>query len=304
MILSVRCQTFVDWELLVIDDGSTDDSATVAAAAADGDPRIRIFRQVNGGVCRARNAGEKACSPNTRYLLFLDADDVLEPSMLDVLRDWLEGHPEAALAFCDFRLIDAQDRPLPAGPDFHGPDHRFVQSGWGASRLPRDVPNTPFEAVFALATIIPSITLMRREVFAAVGGWDESFGHVFEDTDLFLRMTLAGAAHFIPQSLVRHRRHSLNSTSDPTRVSRQRDKLYTRWLARTDLTPTQRLIVEQSWQFLTGRLGPLVGFQAGCRQLATGRPLAAARFWAGAAIRYLLAMCGRYPSPPTMSASS
>ena len=301
MIASVRGQTFPDWELVVVDDGSTDGSAAVAAAVAVGDSRVRIIRQANGGVCRARNAGARACSPESRYLLFLDADDMLEPEMLVALRDWLEGQPEAALAFCDLLLIDEWDRPLPADIEFHGPDHRFVPSGWGAARLPRDMPYTPFESVFALATIIPSASLLRREVFAAVGGWDESFGHVFEDTDLFLRMTLAGAAHFVPRSLVRHRRHGSNSTGDPVRVSRQRDKLYARWLTRTDLMPAQRALVDRSWKFVTGRLGPLFGFRAGCRRLAAGQVAAAARFWAGAAARYLSAACGRHPGPPAVT---
>lgn len=298
MIASVRSQTFADWDLVVVDDGSNDESAVACESAAYGDSRIRIVRQDNRGVCHARNAGVRACSPNSRYLLFLDADDILEPSMLAVLRDWLNEHSDAAMAFCDLRLIDESGQPLPSNTKFHGPDHRFVPSGWGVARLSRDVPDTPFDSVFALASIMPSVTLLRRDVFLAVGGWDESFGHVFEDTDLFLRMTLSGAAHFVPQQLVCHRRHHRNSTSDPDRVRRQRDKLYAHWLTRTDLTPTQRAVVDESWRFVTGRLSPLIGFQEGCRHMVAGRPIAAVRFWAGAAARYIRAAFGHYPRPP------
>lgn len=296
-IASVRSQTYKNWELVVVDDGSNDNSSIEVMVSSAGDQRIRLIRQANGGVAKARNAGVRDCSPNSRYLLFLDADDVLEPGMLVALLDWLDGHPEASMAFCDFRLIDAADTPLTV-IDRHGPDDRYVAAGLGVRRLPRSVPQTPFEAIFGLAIIIPSITLIRRSAFEAVGGWDEQFGHVFEDTDLFLRLALRGEAHFVPEVLVDHRRHGTNSTDNIHKVNSQCRKLYAKWLTRDDLTPNQRRLVCKSWQFVNGHLAAYYGRNAGWCAFRRGEIFSAARFLAGALRRYSLSLIGWMPPPP------
>src|SRR5437899_2196138 len=82
---SVRSQTLHDWECIVVDDGSTDRSAAVVDAYVEDDARVRLLRQPNAGVSRARNAGYAASRPESEYLLFLDADDVLEARMLETL---------------------------------------------------------------------------------------------------------------------------------------------------------------------------------------------------------------------------
>src|SRR5262249_33469218 len=109
---SVRRQTFAAWEHVVVDDGSTDDSAAVVTSLLASEPRLRLIRQANGGMSDARNNGFRACSPSSRYLLFLDADDCLEPGMLETLYRHLELHPEAGMAYCDHVHIDEQDRVI------------------------------------------------------------------------------------------------------------------------------------------------------------------------------------------------
>ena len=80
---SVLAQTFSDWELLLIDDGSRDGSPTLCDGYAARDPRIRVFHKPNGGVSTARNLGlEQATGP---YIAFLDADDAFEPTALETL---------------------------------------------------------------------------------------------------------------------------------------------------------------------------------------------------------------------------
>ena len=80
---SVLAQTFSDWELLLIDDGSRDGSPTLCDGYAARDPRIRVFHKPNGGVSTARNLGlEQATGP---YIAFLDADDTFEPAALETL---------------------------------------------------------------------------------------------------------------------------------------------------------------------------------------------------------------------------
>jgi glycosyltransferase involved in cell wall biosynthesis len=299
---TVECllaQTFTDWELVVVDDGSTDDPAAALAPHLAADPRVRLVRQPNGGVGRARNAGFRAGSPGSRYLLFLDADDCPRPEMLGRLVGYLEAHPQAGMAFCDFSRIDEEGRPLADPPLRNGPDSRYVPWGPGARRLPTDQPDTPFVAIFAQAVIIPSISLMRRTAFEQAGGWDEEFGHVFEDTDLFLRIALRTGVHYLPERLLDYRQHAGQSTASQEKLRRQQAKLYARWLAHPDLAPDQQQMVRRCWRFLNGRLWPLHGFRAGARSLARGELLAALRFWRGAAARYLLSLAGWLPNPAT-----
>lgn len=93
-IRSVLAQTHADWTLVVVDDGSTDTTASVAAGF--GDSRMHLIRQANAGVSAARNRGMAAL--NGDALLFLDADDWLAPQALAVLAGTLAQHPEAVAA--------------------------------------------------------------------------------------------------------------------------------------------------------------------------------------------------------------
>src|SRR4051812_5654849 len=90
-------QQFKHWECIIVDDGSTDDTAGVAAAFAADDARIRYLRQANAGLSAARNAGLSAA--RGRYIQLLDADDSIAPQKLALQFDYLETHPEADLVF-------------------------------------------------------------------------------------------------------------------------------------------------------------------------------------------------------------
>ena len=102
---SVLAQTRAPAEVVVVDDGSTDATARIAA-----DLGIRTITQANAGPAAARNRGRRELSPGIDYVLFLDQDDLLEPEMLEELEDHLEGHPEAGLAYCRLRIIDGEGR--------------------------------------------------------------------------------------------------------------------------------------------------------------------------------------------------
>src|SRR4051812_12341186 len=92
---SVRAQTFTAWELIVIDDGSSDDTLAVAQEFARRDQRISACRQANAGVAAARNAGLREANREAWAIMFLDADDVLESDALANLRAALRANPAA-----------------------------------------------------------------------------------------------------------------------------------------------------------------------------------------------------------------
>lgn len=100
-IESVLAQTYGGWELIVVDDGSTD---TTQAVVNSFSPYLKYIWQQNQGAPAARNRGLREAKGN--YFLFLDADDILRPTALETLVDYLEAHSEIDVAYGDGFLID------------------------------------------------------------------------------------------------------------------------------------------------------------------------------------------------------
>lgn len=129
---SVLAQTFADWELIAIDDGSTD--GTLAWLRAQSDPRIRVLSQPNQGVSRARNAGLAAA--RGRYVAFLDADDTWAPSFLEKMSAALASRPDAVLAYCGWQNLGL---PGGRGQPFVPPDYENADKArtlFGGCRWP------------------------------------------------------------------------------------------------------------------------------------------------------------------------
>lgn len=109
-IESIQAQTYTDWELILIDDGSKDGSLAVCERYAAGDSRIRVFPQTNRGVSETRNRGISLA--RGRYLQFIDSDDSIEPEMLRQMHSALE-RDRSDVAICGYlERSDAGERPL------------------------------------------------------------------------------------------------------------------------------------------------------------------------------------------------
>src|SRR4028118_1383709 len=104
-IESVLSQTYTDFEVIVVDDGSTDDTAEVASSYAAEDARVRLVRQENRGLAGARNRG--LAESRGEYVVFLDSDDRLAEEALEVGVRELDAHPECAFVSGHHRPISA-----------------------------------------------------------------------------------------------------------------------------------------------------------------------------------------------------
>lgn len=162
---SVRMQDVTDWELIVVDDGSTDGSADIPASY--GDARIRSIRHdTNRGAAAARNTGVRAA--RGRYIAFLDSDDEWLPGKLRAQLDAMERGADAPQALCTGFLL-----------------HR-EKTGHRSRRHPQ-ADGTWFETMLDGCYVSPGSTLMvRRDCFAAVGPLDETLPRL-EDWDWLLR---------------------------------------------------------------------------------------------------------------------
>lgn len=111
---SIVGQTLGDWELIVVDDGSTDGGGDIVEGIADS--RIKLFHQENGGVSAARNNGVAAAE--APYICFLDADDWWEPTFLEEMAGLIERHPDAGIYGTGYYIVkNGRKRLAPIGVD-------------------------------------------------------------------------------------------------------------------------------------------------------------------------------------------
>ncbi len=121
---SVRQQTHSNWEILLVDDGSTDNTKAVIASTYAGDPRIRYIYQQNAGVSAARNAGIRESKGD--YVAFLDSDDTWKPWKLETQLECFRFFPEVGMVWTDFEAVDASGQVV---------NHRHLRTMYGAYRF-------------------------------------------------------------------------------------------------------------------------------------------------------------------------
>jgi GT2 family glycosyltransferase len=211
-IASVVLQTVSAWELIVVDDGSRDDTAAVAAAFADG--RIRILRQENLGPSAARNTGLRAA--RAPYVSTLDSDDLWLPHYLETMLRTLHDAPDATLAYTDAWVLD----------DASGRIRRTTEMAYqDAPNPPPSDPHAFFKELLERNFVYNSVTARRQEVLAA-GGYDE---HLWfsEDWELWLRIAAGGGRCVrAPGVLAVHRDHPGTLSSDVEQMAASKSRVY------------------------------------------------------------------------------
>ncbi len=183
-IESVLAQTYRDFELVIVDDGSTDGTTEVVKHY---EHNVRYISQANGGASKARNQG--ICMSRGRYIAFQDADDLWDPNKLAIQAEFLDNNPDIGLVHCDCDGIDEEGKTF----------IRWKNSGReeGLYRL-----FTQGHAVGVFSA------MFRRALLARSGLFDEDFPKAgLEDSEFMSRLSEITRFHCIPKTLVKHRVH-------------------------------------------------------------------------------------------------
>jgi glycosyltransferase involved in cell wall biosynthesis len=210
---SVEAQTFPDWECIVVDNASTDNTRDVAQGFVKKDPRFKYIYTENKGVSTARNLGIR--NTTGKYILPLDADDKIGNGYIKEGCTILESHPQIKIVYCDVELFGEINRK------WQLPDHSLKQML---------VENTIF-----------SSGIYRREDYLSTNGYDETMYNGLEDWEFWISLLKNGgdvykipAVHFY----YRIRKTSRNNSLDNNSILAIRHYIYEKHKALFDLTFT------------------------------------------------------------------
>ncbi len=210
-VRSVLAQTWSDWEIVLVNDGSTDDTA--AAAAQFSDPRIRYIYQSNLGLSAARNTGVRAASG--RYLAFLDSDDEWEPEFLATCVRTLETNPKLAGVYTRNIFIDQNGQVLPNIGGEVVPAEQFRSRSLEGGYFP------------------PNSVLVSAAVVHEMGLFDVQLTSE-EDWDLWLRISERYVMQAIAQPLARYRSYTGSMSTNAARMHANRMAVLTKYFGSPD----------------------------------------------------------------------
>ncbi len=266
---SVLAQGGVALEVIVVDDGSTDDTPAVLRRFSD---RITVVSQANAGQSAARNAGVARAAG--RFLVFVDADDLFFPGVLRSQLEVLQADPARTMVVCRslfFTSSDAAGAPIRRGE-------------WRLFREDLDAHLCHFNIA------PPHAFMVRREAVERAGGFDPGL-RACEDHDLWFRLAVAGPPPAVnPGGLVAYRRHPGGMSRDLDRQRRHDAIMHHRVAA------TLREVDFPAGGRLEGLLGCLAGCLLTASRLEAGRPGEAGELIGLA--RDVLDRLGRESPPP------
>jgi len=206
-LTSAQAQTHRDLEIIIVNDGSTDDTLTIAQTAAKSDHRIRVISQDNCGVAAARNRG--LAEAHGEYVAPLDADDVWHPENLALQLAALQAAgPGAAVSHAWHVVIDENAELQAVGAHIQ-------------LTKKREILRAECDGNFIGNA---SSTLIRREAIEQVGGYDCSLrarhGQGCEDQALYMTLAERWDFVFVPQYLIAYRNHPLSMSKDSAQMNR------------------------------------------------------------------------------------
>lgn len=215
---SVLKQTYNNVEIIVVNDGSTDDTLKILQEYGN---KIKIINQKNKGLAGARNSGIREAKGD--YLAFLDSDDLWYNNMLSVMVSHLKNNQQSDIAACSCDLIDEKSQRI----------RRFNRMSFFRNKI-----KNSFLRTLTLINMFPVHTLLiRKKCFDCCGVFDESL-RATEDWDLWLRMAVHGHKFLLIDDVIaKYRIHGESMTHDPKRMEESWLKVLNKLLANENAKP-------------------------------------------------------------------
>lgn len=200
-VQSILAQTLGDFEFIIIDDGSTDDTLAVLRELAAGDRRMQLVSRPNAGV--SATANEAIALARGEFLARLDGDDIARPDRLEKQVAYLRAHPDCAAVGSNVLMMDEDGLPLYVMPDVQF-GHEKIEAGFWRGGWPM---------------VQPACTY-RRDAVRAAGGYRPGLS-LHEDHDLFLRLAERGKLENLPDVLIWYRQRLGSLTFGESATSRK-----------------------------------------------------------------------------------
>lgn len=196
-IESVLAQTYQDVEIIVVDDGSTDDTRQVVTSYGD---RVGYIFQQRAGASAARNLG--VLNSSGEYLMFLDSDDTIEATAIEKLARALDENPDCGGAYCGWRTIDDGIPTIVSSLD------------WPSGEV--------FVQICTQHLCLVHSVLVRRKCLAESGLFDPELPH-YEDIDFWARVAARCKFVFVPEHLANYHRGHGSLSAQPAGLGRSKD---------------------------------------------------------------------------------
>jgi glycosyltransferase involved in cell wall biosynthesis len=236
-IASVQAQTFRDWRLLVVDDGSTDGTQALLERLQSRDARIQSIRQPHRGGAAARNEGIRRLA-DAEFAIFLDDDDLWLSSTLETLVGALHADPTKVAAHGLAAIVDGDGRLIRTGELEAHQLRRMAVNGLGVR--PLQTPEPTSFSVFAVSNAIttPGQVLIRRTALERA----RPFREPAPDWQMWLGLSTQGSFAFVSKIVLHWRWHGGNISSDHVRASVTRFRVHSLLLWSPGLSPSERRI--------------------------------------------------------------
>lgn len=219
-INSIKYQIYTDWNCIIVDNDSPDNSYEFIQEQIENDTRFRCFKKKNEGPSSCRNFGVSKINTNPKYIHFLDGDDFLDRAFLSTMCSYLDNHPHVGLVGCQYNRIDSNSNFIKKGIRSRVTKNRL---GFPSYLKPNQY-NTPFVTFFSSTGMGP-FAVFRARIFSKTNGYDTGFWS-HEDTDIFCQMALLAKVHYLPFHLYNKREHENNLTYADTN---NHDKFRNKW---------------------------------------------------------------------------
>lgn len=244
---SIRGQVFQEWECLVVEDGSSDNTSAIVQSVVETDGRFVLVRQSYGGVAKARNRGFLESTPAAAYVAFMDAGDVWASNALTDLAKCLEGDLSAVGAHGLAGPMDRDGRPLVPGGEWR---RRARRLGYRDGAIMEWSPGEPtsFETLAWTDVLSPAgVLLVRRTAYEEVGLYDPSLVHCWH-WDITLRLSRLGPIRFLDKVVLYQADCDAPGPGDGGMTVNAVRQLQRKMFFSAENSPRQNAVLREGWR--------------------------------------------------------